>query len=127
MPEINTEIFPTAHRFFKNGGLMFIDLFIHFRRNACQYRMKLQTLVLLIYAFSLFYSTNGISQLELFPGLKCSYNYDLEVHTHRGERSTKELNFKINVQVCYISFYPKEINEQTSLFKIRIDMHRYSG
>ena len=39
---------------------------------------------------------------ELFPDLRCSYNYDLQVHTHRGDRSTKELNFKINARVCNI-------------------------
>ena len=35
-------------------------------------------------------------QLDLFPDLQCSYNYDLQVHTHGGERSTKELNFNLN-------------------------------
>ena len=37
---------------------------------------------------------------ELFADLRCSYNYDVQVHTHRGDRSTKELNFKINARVC---------------------------
>ena len=60
--------------------------------------MRLQVLVFLFYSFS---PTNGVSQLELLPGLQCSYNYDLEVHTHRGKRSTKELNFNINAQVCF--------------------------
>ena len=66
----------------------------------CFSRMQFQVLVFLINIFYSFSLTNGITQLELFPGLKCSYNYDLEVHTHRGKRSTKELNFKINAQVC---------------------------
>jgi hypothetical protein len=65
--------------------------------------MQLQVLVFLFQSFSL---TNGISQLELFPGLQCSYNYDLEVHTHRGERSTKEVNLKINAQVRFASVIP---------------------
>jgi hypothetical protein len=64
--------------------------------------MQLQVLVFLFYSFSL---TNGIGQLDLFPGLQCSYNYDLEVHTHRGKRSTKELNFKINAQVYMLIFH----------------------
>ena len=62
--------------------------------------MHLQVLMFLFYSFSV---ANGIDQLDLFPGLQCSYNYDLEVHTHRGKRSTKELNFKINAQVCLAS------------------------
>ena len=48
--------------------------------------------------------------LELFPDLRCSYNYDLQVHTHRGDRSTKELNFKINARVCTCSWFKKRIN-----------------
>ena len=62
-------------------------------------RMKLQVLTCSIHLFYLFSLTNAVSQLELFPGLQCSYNLDLEVHTHRGKRSTKELNFKMNGQV----------------------------
>jgi hypothetical protein len=64
-------------------------------------RMQLQLLAIFLYLFYSFPVTNGIGQLELFPGLQCSYNYDLEVHTHRGKRSTKELHFKINAQVCF--------------------------
>ena len=52
-----------------------------------------------IYLFYFFSLTDAVSQLKLIPGLQCSYNFDLEVHTHRGKRSTKELNFKINAQV----------------------------
>jgi hypothetical protein len=48
-----------------------------------------------------FYLTNAVTHLEIYPGLQCSYNYDLEVHAHRGERSTKELNFKINARVSF--------------------------
>ena len=69
--------------------------------------MQLQVLVFLFQSFSL---TNGISQLELFPGLQCSYNYDLEVHTHRGERSTKEVNLKINAQVRFASVIPVSLS-----------------
>ena len=68
--------------------------------------MQLQVLVFLFQSFSL---TNGISQLELFPGLQCIYNYDLEVHTHRGERSTKEVNLKINAQVRFASVIPASL------------------
>ncbi|XP_028399178.1 uncharacterized protein LOC114522645 isoform X2 [Dendronephthya gigantea] len=49
--------------------------------------------------FLLFYLTDAVTYLEIYPGQQCSYNYDLEVHTHRGERSTKELNIKINAKV----------------------------
>ena len=54
------------------------------------------------YLFYLFSLTDAVSQLRLIPGLQCSYDFDLEVHTHRGKRSTKELNFKINAQVGYV-------------------------
>ena len=63
-------------------------------------RMQVQGLLFLINLFCSFSLAKGIEQLELIPGLKCSYNYDLEVHAHRGERTTKELNFKVNAQVC---------------------------
>ena len=51
---------------------------------------------------SLFCLTGAVTHLEIYPGLQCSYNYDLEVHTHRGERSTKEINFKINAKVGFV-------------------------
>ena len=54
------------------------------------------SIIYLLYFFSL---TAAVSELKLIPGLQCSYNFDLEVHTHRGKRSTKELNFRINAQV----------------------------
>ena len=66
--------------------------------------MQLQTLIFCINVFYWFSLTNAIKQLELIPGLECSYNYDLEVHAHRGERSTKELNFKLNAQVFLFIF-----------------------
>ncbi len=50
--------------------------------------MQLNILAILIKLFFSFFGTNGINQLELFPGLQCSYNYDLELHTHRGKHST---------------------------------------
>lgn len=62
--------------------------------------MHFPVLVLFINLIYLFSVANGIKQLDLLPGLLCSYNYDLEVHAHRGERSTKELNFKLNALVC---------------------------
>lgn len=52
--------------------------------------------------FAIVYFTDAVTHLEIYPGLQCSYNYDLVVHTHRGERSTKELNFKINAKVCLV-------------------------
>jgi hypothetical protein len=58
-------------------------------------------LLICLNVFSLFYLTEAVSRLEIHSGLQCSYNYDLEVHTHRGERSTKEVNFKINAKVCF--------------------------
>jgi hypothetical protein len=58
-------------------------------------------LAICIQVFSVFYLTDAVTHLEIYPGLQCSYNYDLEVHTHRGERSTKELNFKINARVSF--------------------------
>ena len=77
----------------------------------------LATFISLVYAFS---QTNGVSQLELFPGLKCSYNYDVEVHTHRGERSTKELNFKLNAQVFFSNFISEKVNV---IFQIHVAIH----
>ena len=62
-------------------------------------------LAICIQVFSVFYLTNAVTHLELYPGLQCSYNYDLEVHAHRGERSTKELNFKINVRVSFVDLW----------------------
>ena len=67
--------------------------------------MLLKSLGASLYVLSILYLTDGSTQLDLFPGLQCSYNYDLQVHTHRGERSTKELNFKINVKVCIVCFF----------------------
>lgn len=58
--------------------------------------MHLWTILRVVF---LFYSTDAVTHLEIHPGLRCSYNYDIVVHTHRGERSTKELNFKINAKV----------------------------
>ena len=72
--------------------------------------MQLQVLTTLISLFYTFSVTNGASQLKLFPGLKCNYNYDIEVHTHRGERSTKELNFKLNAQVYFLNLLFQEVN-----------------
>lgn len=69
-------------------------------RSCAAYFKNMKGLVFLIKLLCSFSLANGIKQLELFPGLKCSYNYDLEVHAHRGERTTKELNFKVNAQVC---------------------------
>ena len=63
-------------------------------------RMRLRGLLFVLNLFCSVFLTNGVKQLELIPGLKCSYNYDFEVHAHRGERTTKELNFKINAKVC---------------------------
>lgn len=54
---------------------------------------------ILLQVVPLFFSADAVNHLEIYPGLKCSYNYFLEVHTHRGERSTKELDFKINAKV----------------------------
>ena len=54
--------------------------------------------------FAIVSFTDAVTHLEIYPGLQCSYNYDLVVHTHRGERSTKELNFKINAKVCLADF-----------------------
>ena len=61
-------------------------------------------LAICIQLFSIFYFTDAVTHLEIYPGVQCSYNYDLEVHTHRGERSTKELNFKINAKVSFVDF-----------------------
>ena len=66
-----------------------------------QFPLVLASLVWLFYSFAL---TDGVSQLQLFSGLHCTYNYDVEVHTHRGERSTKELNFKVNAQVYFANY-----------------------
>jgi hypothetical protein len=60
------------------------------------------SVIFCIQVFSVFYLTDAVTNLQIYPGLQCSYNYDLEVHTHRGERSTKELNFKINARVCFV-------------------------
>ena len=63
--------------------------------------------------FSLLYLADAVSHLEIYPGLLCSYDYDLEVHTHRGERSTKELNFRINAKVCFVvvNLFPKYVTQ----------------
>jgi hypothetical protein len=60
--------------------------------------------LLFIQVFSATHLIGAVTELEIYPGLQCSYSYDLEVHTHRGERSTKELNFKINTRVCLMVF-----------------------
>ena len=57
-----------------------------------------------VHIFAIVSFTDAVTHLEIYPGLECSYNYDLVVHTHRGERSTKELNFKINAKVFLCRF-----------------------
>ena len=57
-----------------------------------------------VHVFAIVSFADAVTHLEIYPGLQCSYNYDLVVHTHRGERSTKELNFKINAKVCLADF-----------------------
>ena len=57
-----------------------------------------------VHIFAIVSFTDAVTRLEIYPGLQCSYNYDLVVHTHRGERSTKELNFKINAKVFLVDF-----------------------
>ena len=82
----------------------------HFQLRLHKRCTEMYLLAICIQVFSVFYLTDAVTHLEIYPGLQCSYNYDLEVHTHRGERSTKELNFKINARVsfgdiCSCDFY----------------------
>jgi hypothetical protein len=82
----------------------------HFQLRLHKRCTEMYLLAICIQVFSVFYLTDAVTHLELYPGLQCSYNYDLEVHTHRGERSTEELNFKINARVsfgdiCSCDFY----------------------
>ena len=83
--------------------------------DPCVSKMQLQGLVFFVNLFCWFSETNGINHLQLFPGLQCNYNYDFEVHAHRGKRSTKELNFKINTQVCYIRYVSHRLVKSITL------------
>ena len=85
---------------------------------------EMHLLVIYIQVFAAFYFTDAVTHLEIYPGLQCSYNYDLEVHTHRGERSTKELNFKINARVSFVDFCPSgfyaTLHTQSCILNIHI-------
>ena len=85
-------------------------------------RMKLQVLTFSIHLFYSVSLTNAVSELKLFPGLHCSYNFNLEVHAHRGKRSTKELNFKMNGQVDVEIL--NEHSVQNDAFIIRLRLNR---